>query len=180
MQEEIWKDVVGLEDRYLISNYGNLIRKSDNKTMKGSLNSWGYRTFSTKVDGKIIYMKIHRMVAEVFLERPSDQLIEKCSKEHHGKVLVNHKDGNKTNNYFENLEWCSHSENMKHVYTTGLYKNPAGVSKTTSYIKDQEIIDYIRSIYIKSSREFGAPAISKLLDIPVDVVKRIVAGTYYK
>lgn len=180
MQEEIWKDIIGFEDRYSVSNYGNILRKSDNKLMKGSVNSWGYRAFSPRTEGRASYLRIHRLVAEAFLEPPSKELIDKCSKEHHGKVLVNHKDGDKTNNHYENLEWCDQSYNMKHVYSSGVHTNPSGVDKTTAYIKDREVVDKLRRMYIKGSREFGAPALSKLFDIPVDVVKRIVANTYYK
>ena len=52
--------------------------------------------------------KGHRLVAEAFLDKPSDL------------DLINHIDGNKANNHVENLEWCNYSQNMIHAHTTGL------------------------------------------------------------
>lgn len=56
-------------------------------------------------------LAVHRAVAMTYLER-SD-----------GKPDVNHKDGNKENNTVQNLEWISKSDNSKHAYRTGLFKN---------------------------------------------------------
>lgn len=52
--------------------------------------------------------KLHRLVAEYFIDNPNDYKI------------VNHIDGDKTNNKVENLEWCTQSENVSHGYKTGL------------------------------------------------------------
>lgn len=59
---------------------------------------------------------VHRLVAVTFIGPPPE-----------GKPWVNHKDGNKKNNHFLNLEWTSPSENIQHKYDTGLYKAPTGV-----------------------------------------------------
>lgn len=52
--------------------------------------------------------KIHRLVAEYFIDNPNN-----CR-------VVNHIDGNKQNNNVNNLEWCTHTENNLHAYRTGL------------------------------------------------------------
>lgn len=50
---------------------------------------------------------VHRLVAKMFVDNPD------------GLPEVNHKDGNRSNNHFENLEWCSHRDNIIHSYENG-------------------------------------------------------------
>lgn len=64
----------------------------------------GYK--SVRAFGKT--MMEHRLVAKTFLPNPEN------------KPCVNHKNGIKTDNRVENLEWCTHSENTRHAYATGL------------------------------------------------------------
>lgn len=70
----------------------------------------GYLILTLSKNGITENKKIHRLVAQAFI--PNRDL----------KPAVNHKDGNKTNNNVENLEWVSHSENTRHAYKTGLLK----------------------------------------------------------
>jgi len=53
---------------------------------------------------------VHRLVATEFIENDRDYSV------------INHIDGDRTNNRVDNLEWCTQSENMKHAYRTGLQK----------------------------------------------------------
>ena len=101
--EEIWKDVVGYEGKYQVSNLGN-VRNSKGKILKpqerrhGYLSVWLYGGDHLKGrTGKAF--SIHRIVAEAFLTRPNG-----CNE-------VNHKDECKQNNCADNLEWCTHKEN---------------------------------------------------------------------
>jgi|SRR5690606_20633361 len=118
---EIWKDIIGFEDDYEISNLGSL-RSKDRyvKHYKGGLrlykgstknirvNRYGYCRCNLKKDGVRYDFVIHRLVAEAFLPNPEN------------KPQVNHKDGNKENNRLENLEWSTASENIVHAVKSRL------------------------------------------------------------
>ena len=69
----------------------------------------GYWQYALYVDGVPMRIKAHRLVALLFLGKPPE-----------GKPCINHKDGNKNNNHYTNLEWCNHYENNKHARKTGL------------------------------------------------------------
>lgn len=116
---EEWKDVVGFENNYKVSNYGKVISKSryvnnhgtlvlkQEKVMTPSIVN-GYLQYDLYINGKRCKMYAHRLVAEAFIQN-SDNLPE-----------VNHKDGNKKNNFVENLEWCSKAYNQQHAYENRL------------------------------------------------------------
>lgn len=112
MQEkEIWKDVVGYEGLYQVSNLGrikslprhrvvgwaNYISKE--KIIKQSNHRQGYKIVLLHKDGECKTYKVHRLVAIAFIPNKK------------GYRCVNHKDENKSNNIVDNLEWCNHSYN---------------------------------------------------------------------
>ncbi len=119
--EKIWKDVVGYEGYYKISNYGELkslyreyvmpnggIRVAPERILDTSKNDNGYFKAYLYKETKSHFCFIHRLVALHFIP-----LIV-------GKRQVNHKDGNKENNRSDNLEWCTPKENIKHAELIGL------------------------------------------------------------
>lgn len=110
--KEIWKDVVGFEEKYMISNLGRVYSKITNKILtpvKSQNDFLGYYGVTFRfADGKPHTKKIHRMVAEAFIPNP-DNL-----------PCVNHIDGNKLNNCVDNLEWCDRKYNAKHAYDNNL------------------------------------------------------------
>lgn len=115
---EIWKDVVGYEGLYQVSNLGR-VRSTDKYDRLGRFhtgkilaikdNGAGYLTLPLNRDGKHKMMLVHRMVAKAFVDNPN------------GYPQVNHIDGDKTNNVFTNLEWCTQSHNVKHAVNLGLH-----------------------------------------------------------
>lgn len=113
--EEVWKDVIGFEGYYQVSNLGRVKRiKSEKgaqteKTLKEySYPSTGYFQVNLSKDSKVTHCYIHRLVAEAFILNPEN------------KPQVNHIDGNKHNNNIDNLEWVTNQENSVHAYDMGL------------------------------------------------------------
>ena len=82
---------------------GSIEVQRTGRTTMGHVNNGGY--MEIKIEGSIY--KVHRLIAYTFLGSMD------------GKAIVNHRDGAKTNNAIENLEWCTQSDNVKHAYATG-------------------------------------------------------------
>lgn len=110
---EQFSNVVGYEGLYLVSDTGRVFSIRWNKFMSTIRKEGTYVNVNLVKDNEIKTAYIHRLVAEAFLPNPG-HLPE-----------VNHKDGNKQNNNVENLEWCSHSENMVHCWKQ-LHKEKRG------------------------------------------------------
>ena len=101
---------------YYISEYGEVYSfkdKSSVKKLSQFIDNVGYKqVILYNDDGKRTYFRVHRLVGMFFLFETFEK----------GKVL-NHKDGNKLNNNYKNLEWVTASENTKHAYKMNLYKS---------------------------------------------------------
>lgn len=114
IQGEIWKDVLGYEGNYMVSNFGRvksyvqtydkyyLMNQFPNKN-NGRLYVHFYK------GGKRKAFQVHRLVGHSFVEG-YDPLTANT---------INHIDLNVSNNEASNLEWVSQSENNKHAYSNG-------------------------------------------------------------
>ena len=107
---EEWSPVPGTNGRYEISSHG---RARTNGQRPGLLTltkqASGYLYVMVQLtNGKYKNCRVNRLVAHAFIPNPDD-LPE-----------VNHIDGNKENNHVSNLEWVTHSQNVKHSFDTGI------------------------------------------------------------
>lgn len=164
--QEFWKDVVGYEDYFMVSDLGRVYSKRSGKILKPVVSRSGYLTIPTKIggrSGKSYCFKIHRLVAEAFIENPD-------SKPH-----VNHINSDRTDNRSVNLEWVTPKENFDHGLEFG---NIVCVSPKKTVTQDQ--VDYIRTHCKKGCRVFGVRAIAKRLGIAHSRVVTILQDENYQ
>lgn len=101
--EEIWKDVVGFEGLYKVSNYGRVFSVKSDLVLK-EVRIFRNRKYLgvSLYNGKFHTKPIHRLVAEAFIPNPNEY------------PQVNHIDENTMNNRVDNLEWCTSKQNNNH------------------------------------------------------------------
>lgn len=110
---EIWKDIEGYEGMYQVSNIGRVRAldrvkpNSGGQIAKGHIlpqsdNGHGYRFVSLWKFNKGRRFYVHRLVASAFIPNPNNF------------PIINHKDENKSNNRYENLEWCTQKYNINY------------------------------------------------------------------
>lgn len=149
---EQWKTIEGFEN-YEVSNQGRVKRKAsfkfgklyEEKIMKYRYHN-GYQIINLFKNKESKTFAIHTLVAKAFLKNPDK------------KRTVNHKDGVKSNNFVENLEWATHKENNKHaIEKTLLVPNLKGIlelnrklQKKVAILKENKII-----LIADSSRELA-------------------------
>lgn len=100
--------VINEFDNYAISNLGNIKNIKKGNILTPYLNTNGYLTYTFCQNGVKKTFRLHRLVALYFIDNPNNL------------PYVNHKDGDKTNNKVENLEWCTAKENDVHARSNGL------------------------------------------------------------
>lgn len=112
---ESWKPIAGYEGRYEISSHGR-VKSLSSRFRRGQAGKdrilqpglcWGYHVVRLCMNSQGKMHRVHRLVAFAFLPKSK----HRC---------VNHKDGNKTNNRVDNLEWVSYWDNNAHAFHTGL------------------------------------------------------------
>lgn len=119
--EEEYRVIEGLEN-YEVSNLGNVRSIRYNRILNPTPNQNGYVTtrLLNTTTNSYVKERIHRLVAKTFIANPDN------------KTVVDHIDGNKSNNRVDNLRWCNQVENLRN---TAKYRNNASGIKGVSWHK---------------------------------------------
>jgi hypothetical protein len=175
--EEIWKDITGYEGLYQVSNFGrvkSLERKviqkdgglfSVRETIRKQFCAMGYLYVDLYKDFKKTKFRIHSLVAMAFLKNENN-LIE-----------INHKNGIKTDNQSENLEWCTHSDNLIHAFKTGLFISVKGENKLNSKLTNENISE-IKSLY--KTGNFSHRSLAKKFNVCSSTIHNILNNIKWK
>lgn len=126
---EQWHDIRGFEGIYQISNFGRVKslprvrfmgranRQIGNKILKPVKTKQGYLVVSLIDKNKTHFVKkVHRLVAEAFVLNSEN------------KPDVNHKDSDRKNNHYSNLEWVTPQENVRHGLVSGYMGSVGGTN----------------------------------------------------
>lgn len=153
----IVKNLLGYEGLYLIDSLGNIVScprqqgsrfVNQYKILGTKVNKFGYKEVALSKDGRTKTVLLHRLIAIHFVPNP-DNL-----------PVVNHKNGIKTDNRIENLEWVTRSQNTKHAYVNNLggfrdFSN-AGIkamNENTQYVSILLVAPDGQELQFESARE---------------------------
>lgn len=174
---EIWLHVKGYEGKYEVSNFGRVKSLKRTRVGKGG-GIYGVKEKILKCgrkgsydqaaihdgNGKRKYALVHRLVAEAFLPNPE---IKPC---------INHKNGIKTDNRIENLEWATYSENSIHAIKNGLFVPEKGSERFCAKLNEKIVLGI--KLRIKNGHKLKDIAKEHKLN-PV-TISNIKTGTTWK
>ena len=160
------KDIPG-HHGFKATTDGKIIGKRGNPLV-GRVDRCGYHEVVLSENGKSKSWLVHRLILLTFA--PTEGM---------DALHVNHKNGIKTDNRLENLEWCTRSENLLHAYETGLERKRCGEEHHAHKLTYNDV-KYIRMIYKKRDREYGASALARLFGVDRTTIHDIVRMKTWK
>ena len=118
---------------YLLTECGKVYSLNRNRYLTGGLDNDGYRQWVACNKNVRKTLKVHRQVALLYVDNPFNL------------PVVNHIDGDKENNHYKNLEWCTISHNTKHAYILGQLSQKGERNNSCKY--DDETVSKILTGY---------------------------------
>lgn len=165
MAVERWKRI--RDWPYIVSDRGRVARFTaaqgtrKGQIIKPKITFGGYARVCLRKAGERCYVRVHRLVAQAFIDWPRGR-------------QINHKNGNKLDNRVENLEWVTGAENMQHASEHGM--RPRGERHKLSKLDDQKV----REIRRRASEGETPIYIAERYEIDPSVVRRVIARKAWK
>lgn len=166
--DEIWKPIPRFEGLYEASDIGrvrSLPRKSvppSGLILKGTAFIKGRIIISLRVHKKRERHSKARLVALAFLGQPPT-----------AKHEVNHIDGDPSNDRIENLEWVTHTENVRHSFRTGI--NPSGERSPHAKLTNADVAQIRHLLKTQLQKR-----IAKQFNVQPNTISRIKTGRRWK
>jgi hypothetical protein len=161
---EVWK-LYEDEPRYEVSTLGRVRHVADKSIKYSKPDKIGYIYIQYKTKGEIKNLKVHRMVAKTFLVNP-DSFPE-----------VNHKDGVKSNNCVDNLEWCNRQANVAHGHALGLYNRKG--TKNGRAVLTEDVVHALCAWYASSLDNTPKLAVD-IFGVSIQQTSKIRCGVAWK
>lgn len=152
-----------ISTNYYITEDGRCFNNKTGKYLKGQVGENGYLSYNLTVEkGKRKRCYSHRLVAAAYLSSSLDKK----------KNQINHKDGNKLNNHFTNLEWVTAKENQEYAIQCGLRK----FNHIYCFTKDKQLV----AEYLSVAAAAHAVGISRSIILQeLDKEKKSLSGGFY-
>ena len=147
--DELW-DYFVTDTGIITNNKGHELHQRQNNS--------GYMVVDLYKNKKPHTITVHRIVAETFLDKTDD--------------TVNHKDGDKTNNSVDNLEWVSYGSNNKHSYDTGLKESLKGEASPFAKHSESEVRKLCELLEVESSPK----RVAEITGYDLNFIKSIKSG----
>jgi hypothetical protein len=166
IEDEVWKELPGSDNRYMISNYGRIKSFVYDKT-KGKLMRFsqikGFYTINMRLHGVQKTYLVHKLTAEAFVPKAS----EKCTH-------VVHLDWNVKNNYFKNLDWVTREASYERVSNYLREKNKNNPNKVITFSKlKAEDVKHIKAMLQRGVKQ---NLIAKMFCVSEMQITRIKKG----
>lgn len=157
----------GTNKHYWIGNFGTVMsHKKYGKPEKitAKLDKDGYYRVGLFIDGKKISKFVHRLVAQHFVPNPDPNNFD----------VVNHIDGNRTNNCYLNLQWCTWGYNMHHKVMIG--NAPVGENHTNAKLTNEQALEIYN---LNQTGQYTYKELSTLYNVSPSIVRNLCTGRTY-
>lgn len=132
--------------RYYINDFGQIWDDENDFPIFGCINKKGYHQSTIfNNNGKSTTHKTHRLVGYNFVDDGKFKCRSKGFLDHVKDLTINHKFGNKDDNFYKNLEWMTFSDNASHAHATGLCKQK-GEDNHQSILTEKQVVEIIKLI----------------------------------
>lgn len=129
MKEIVYSDIK-FTQKYMITKDGRVFNADRGMFLKFKNDKDGYVDYMLYTTNGVKHFRASRILMSTYA--PVDG---------YEKLVVNHLDGNVTNNTLDNLEWCTHRENVIHAYKTGLAHGKKGSENSQAKLTDEEVLE---------------------------------------